>query len=356
MKSMKAILVIALLSITSCTSISKQSKDSFVLTTPDKAGYSQEKLEALRKHLIKSDSSSLLLLHDGKVFFEWGDIHKKHLIHSMRKPLLSALFGLLYDEGKLPLNKTLEKLGIQDHPTKLNQTELQATLDMVLKSRSGVYLDATAESQWMKDTKPKRGTYNPGEYHYYNNWDFNVAGFIYEMLSGSKIYDDFNEFFAKPLGMKHYQNQYSVLNEDYTGAIPKNDGFYQYEKSKSKFPAYTFRMSAHDLALFAQLYLNKGVWNGKRILSEEWINLSTREYSKTNPEFGLGYGMFWSTVNSKGSTQGSFYHTGAGKHMIAIYPKHKLIMIHRVDTENPDNKFQNHYIYPIINGVHDARL
>ena len=76
--------------------------------------------------------------------------------------------------------------------------------------------------------------------------------------------------------------------------IPEKDGFYQYEPSKSKYPAYHFRMSARDLALYGQLYLQKGQWQGKQLVPQAWIEAATslQTSNGSNPEsdWDQGYG------------------------------------------------------------------
>ncbi len=332
--------------------------DQFQRKTPQQAGYSESELKVLGQYLEKSGSSALLLLHDGKVFYQWGDIYKKHLIHSMRKPLLSGLMGTLYDQGKLDLDATLASLNIDDVPNPLSQVEKQATLAMILKSRSGIYHAATAESEWMKSEKPKRGQFKPGEHYYYNNWDFNLAGSIFEKLSGKKIFEVFNENFAKPLGMQQYDGSYTSISDEAQDKIPDTDGFYQYQLSATKYPAYHFRMSAHDLALYGQLLLNNGEWNGKQLISKEWIDLISQPYSVTNEKYGLAYGMLWNVLKDNQDEQGrhSIYHMGAGLHMLAVYPKYKLVMVHRVDSEADKVTFKHDSIYPIINMMHGARI
>ena len=332
--------------------------DRFERVTPVEAGYSPEKLDELAAYLESAGSSSLLLVHDGKVFFEWGDIYEKRFIHSMRKSLLNGLYGTLYDKGKIDLGATMASLGLQDAPTRLNETELGATLDMVLKSRSGIYLPATAESEWMKSMKPERGQYAPGEHYYYNNWDFNAAGALFEQLSGDRIYDAFERDIARPLGMLHYDNVVTSIEEPYDGEIPDVDGMYQIEPTASRFPAYHFRMSAHDLALYGQLFLDHGKWNGEQIISTEWIDRSTQPYSITNEQFGLAYGMLWNVVLGieDDSGRNAFYHTGAGVHMLGVYPKYRLVLVHRVDSEADEMKFTADNLYPIINMIHGARI
>ena len=100
--------------LTSCAAASSHAVDSFDRITPETAGYSSEKLQALPPFLASAGSQSLLLLYDGKVFFEWGDIRKKILVHSIRKALLNGLMGTCYGEGRLDLDASLADLSIDD--------------------------------------------------------------------------------------------------------------------------------------------------------------------------------------------------------------------------------------------------
>ncbi|MEQ1512508.1 MAG: serine hydrolase [Lysobacteraceae bacterium] len=330
--------------------------DTFARISPEAAGYSSQRLEELRTFLQQSGSDSLLLIHDGKVFFEYGDIHKKLLLHSMRKPLLNALYGIYEARGKVDLDATLAELGIDDVPPSLTAEERMATLSDVLKSRSGVYHPAAAESEGMAQSRPARGSHPPGTHYYYNNWDFNVAGRILEHAMGRRIYDAFNDEIAKPLGMLDYRNRIVIPAADGSVVDADADGFYQYEPGSSRFPAYHFRMSAYDLALFGQLYLDRGQWHGRQIVPADWIARSTRPYSEVEPQYGLAYGMLWDVLVPESADEApSFYHTGVGIHMLGVYPKHKLVMVHRVDTEH-GYRFNDGDLYQVIRMIHGARL
>ncbi|MFT3806329.1 serine hydrolase domain-containing protein [Arenimonas sp.] len=333
-----------------------QPKDAFDRITPAQAGYSAEKLDELRGFLEKSGSDSLLLLHEGKVFFEWGDIRKKRLLHSMRKALLNSLYGIAEAEGKLDLGDDLAELGIDDIEPSLTPGEKTATLEQLLQSRSGVYHRAAAEAESMERGRPARGSHAPGEFYYYNNWDFNVAGRVYERRTGERIYDAFEERIAKPLGMLDYHGRVVVAPMGEKPVDPDADGYYQYERERSDFPAYHFRMSAHDLALYGQLYLQHGQWKGKQIVPADWIDRSTQARSIVNEEYGLAYGMLWDVlVPGADEPRPSFFHTGVGVHMLAVYPKRGLVMVHRVDTET-EFRFREDDLYQIIRRVHGARL
>jgi len=114
-------------------------------------------------------------------------------------------------------------------------------------------------------------------------------------------------------------------------------------------------LTAEDLALYGQLYLNKGEWNGKQIIPEEWIEVSTNPYSITNEEYGIGYGMLWNVLipNENGKSK-SFYHTGVGIHMLGVYPESDLVLIHRVNTEKEYN-FHKGNFYKMISMVWDSK-
>lgn len=334
-----------------CRAEQRAATDRFVRISPEQAGYSSGKLDKLRAVLASSGSQSMLLLHDGKVFFEWGDIRKKLLVHSMRKALLSSLYGIYVERGAIGLQQTLGQLQVDDAPQGLNDTEKSARLLDVLKSRSGVYHAAAAEAETMVAGRPARGQYAPGTHYYYNNWDFNVAGHVLERGSGMRIFDAFDKYIAQPLGMLDYGNKIVEAPGD-----PDADGFYQYEPERSRYPAYHFRMSAHDLALYGQLMLERGRWQGRQLVPAQWIDTSTQPYSITEPQYGLAYGMLWDViVPSQPGGAPAFFHTGVGVHMLGIYPEHRLVMVHRVDTEHA-YRFNDGDLYRVIRLMHAARL
>ena len=69
---------------------------------PAEAGFSVEALAELREFLDGSGSSALIVLHDGRIVFEWGDTRRVHLIHSMRKALLARRRSAALALGRLP--------------------------------------------------------------------------------------------------------------------------------------------------------------------------------------------------------------------------------------------------------------
>jgi CubicO group peptidase (beta-lactamase class C family) len=330
--------------------------DAFERIPPAAAGYSEAGLEALRQVLAEAGSESMLLVHEGKVFFEWGDIHERRLVHSIRKPLLHALIGQELGKGCLALERTVGDYGIDERAPGLSAAEKSATLRQLLQSRSGVYHPAAAESEGMAAQRPARGSHAPGEHFYYNNWDFNVAGAIFERCAGLGVHEAFQERIARPLGMRDFRGRIHAWPRDGQDLPGDADGFRSLDPTLSRYRAYHFRLSAHDLALFGQLYLDRGQWRGRQLVPAAWIDQGTRPVSILNADYGLAYGELWNVlVPDEGETRASFYHTGLGVHMLGVYPKHGLVMVHRVDTERAFS-FDEGNLLRIIRAMHAARL
>jgi CubicO group peptidase (beta-lactamase class C family) len=291
--------------------------------TPESVGYSSELLDEAKQFADTSGFAAMMVLYDGKVFFSWGDITRNYKCHSIRKPFLNALFGIHVALGNIDLDETLEDLGIDDIPPSLTTAEKQAIVSDLLKSRSGVYHEAAAETQEMKDARPARGSHPPNTFFYYNNWDFNALGTIFEQETGTKIFEEFKRRIADPIGMEDF----SV-----------DSCYYQYEPDLSNHPAYSFRMSARDMARFGVLYQKNGVWKNHRILPAGWIGESTTTFSIVDPGAGVGYGYLWATIPDGSAFEQligatGFYHTGVGVHLLMILPDLKLVVVQRYDTD-----------------------
>ena len=297
--------------------------------SPEEAGYSSESLNDAKQFAETSGFDAVMALYDGKVLFSWGSVTDNYLLHSIRKPMLSGLYGIHVANGNINLDATLEELDIDDIPPSLTDAEKQATVRDLIKSRSGVYHVAAAEQAgigWIEN-RPERGSHPPNTFFFYNNWDFNALGTIFEQETGKKIFEEFSSEIADPLGMQDFD--------------PENC-FYQYEYDKSNHPAYHFRMSCRDLARYGELYRNKGNWKGDQIIPESWINESLTSWSIEDSASGLGYGYMWRIY--QGGTEISqlwggyemFGHTGlGGVQALMVIPELKLVIVERTNTDEP---------------------
>lgn len=227
----------------------------------------------------------VVALWQEQVIFEVGDTRQLINCHSARKSIMSLLFGIAQEKGLLQLTETLGDLGIDESRTPLTAQEKTATIRDLLMARSGVYLPAEAETDFAKANRPQRGQYKPGDFFFYNNFDFNVLGAILEKKCGQSIGAIMEEHLAKPLGMQDF----APANIVYGNPWPVRD-------DRSDYRVYWMYLSARDLARVGVLVAQLGRWQGQQIVSAGWIRESTRAYTTELHESMWpfdGYGYLW---------------------------------------------------------------
>ncbi len=304
--------------------------------TPEEAGWSSEGLKIAQKYSRFAGSAAVMVIYDGAVLAQWGQVERRFMCHSIRKSLLSALYGIAVAKGEIDIDETLGSIGIDDD-TGLTEIEKSARVSDLLKSRSGVYLPAAYEGPSQKRIRPARGSHDPGTHWFYNNWDFNVLATIYNHKTKADLFEAFRSTIAEPLMMRDFDPRHA---------------YYHLEPENSRHPAYPFRMSARDLARFGLLFLNDGKWNGAQIIPSAWVRDSTQSYSKTSVG---GYGYMWWTVSGQLGEVGAYAALGYGGHAIYIVPAARLVFVHRTDTY--ERKYVNRgSIRDILKQVLRARM
>jgi len=292
--------------------------------SPEAAGWSKEKLSAAREYASSIHSSAVMIIERGEVVDEWGDTGQKISSYSVRKSLISALYGIYSAEGVINVNETMEQAGIDDSPDPLTKGERQARIVDLLRARSGIYHPVDFETDYMKKTRPERDSHPPGTFWFYNNWDFNALGTIFEKTTGLKIGDAFYERIAKPIGMQDFQ---------------PSDVYYM-GGPVSVHRAYHFEITARDMARFGLLYLRHGRWGNKQIVPEAWVEKSSHasEMIKFHDIEMGGYEYLWWVEYGGahlpgGTLPGMYSARGAGGHYLLIVPSLDLVIVHRVDNQ-----------------------
>jgi CubicO group peptidase (beta-lactamase class C family) len=289
---------------------------------PATEGFSQEGIDRAVGYAKQAGSTSGMIVHNGLVVAEWGSVSRKSNLHSARKSFMSALIGIAIARNQMHLDDTLAQLGIDDSEPTLSPTEKQATVRMLLEARSGVYHPTVYETAEMEESKPARYSHPPGTFWYYNNWDFNVVGAIYEKATGEGIFKALQSEIAEPIGMQDYRS---------------SDGHYVSGGAATMYPAYPFTMSARDLARFALLYLHDGRWRDRQIVPAEWVAESTHSYSDT-PTGGYGY-MWWTSSPASGPRgpkaallRPAYWADGHLGQYAVIVPSLDLVVVNLVDS------------------------
>ncbi|MDP1579149.1 MAG: serine hydrolase [Candidatus Didemnitutus sp.] len=301
-----------------------------IAARPEDHGFDVAKLAEAQAYAATINTDAVMVVHDGVVVTQWGEVARKFKTPSLRKSFLATLYGRAVRDGVINLDATLADLGLDDTPP-LSEEEKRATVRDCLKSRSGIYHDALYETPGMKKRKPARHSVRAGTHWYYNNYDFNIAGFIYEKATGRKIFEAIYAEIGAPIGMQDFK---------------PSDGQYV-NGTESIYPAYPFRVTARDLARFGLLMLRRGQWNGQQVIDAAWVDQSTRYHSDAALYAGDGYGYMWWVARDFNKfphlpnvkiPEGSYSARGAGGHHVLIMPAYDLVIVHRVNTDIADRR------------------
>ncbi|MDX1605135.1 MAG: serine hydrolase, partial [Candidatus Competibacterales bacterium] len=242
-------------------------------------GWNAEALKSARSYFDSLDSAAVMVVHRGHLIAGWGDVEDRYDMASLRKSVLSALYGRLVTQGSVDLEKTLADLGIEESDRPLSQAEKRATVRDLISARSGILRSAHYEMGGWKRLKSALTEWASSEHGQsflpsgqtwlYNNWDFNVAAVALERQAGIRTGPAFAQYVAAPLGMQDFRagDVTYVGNESYAERRMGN---------LSDHPAYMFTMSTRDIARIGVLYLGCGQWDGKPLIQEKFVLDSIR--------------------------------------------------------------------------------
>lgn len=371
-------LVIGLLAITLLESATTQESDQVT--------------EAIESFIAKEEISGAVTLvaRDGKIVsFEAAgkaDVtNDKRMrrdslfwIASMTKPMTGAAILLLQDQGKLSTDDLVEQhlsefsdLWLLDQDSSdqrtLKRPSRKITLKDLLTHTAGIpnvtiprAHSTLGEVVSIVSQQPLQ--FEPGSRWSYSNAGLDTLGHIVEVISGQPFDEFLNAHFFKPLGMRNTtfhpsKRQSKRLAKTYqkdknTGALTEAEIHIlkapAWDKQRTIRPAGGLFSTADDLFRFYQMMLNRGVWEGKRILSTNAVTQLTQTQSgdiKTGFTDGMSWGLGFQVVKEpQGVTAmlspGTFGHGGAYATQSWADPVHQsiyILMIQRRGFPNGDN-------------------
>ena len=276
-------------------------------------------------------------------------------IASMSKPITAAALMILVDEGKVNVNDPVEKYlpefkdqmvvaeQDKDHVV-LRRPKHPITVKNVLSHTSGLPFKSGIEQPTL-DLFPLRARvlsyamsplqFEPDSKYQYSNAGINTAGRIIEVVSGMPYEKFLDERLFKPLGMRDTtfwptSSQIRRIaksyrpNKEKTGLEETIVAQLQYplnDPVRQPMPAGGLFSTAQDVGRFGQMVLGGGVFNEKRILSEEAVKQMTSVQTGDLPQ-GYGFGF---SVEKK--PDGTFGHGGAYATQLRIDPHQQLVMV-----------------------------
>ncbi len=271
-----------------------------------------------------SNATGVVVVDRGRIVYDFGDVEELSYIASARKSVLAMLYGDWVEKGIIHLDATIGELGMDDIGGLLD-IERQATVQHLITARSGVYHPASYSGDDLSRAPP-RGSQKPGSYMLYSNWDFNAAGYVFELLTGRSIYDEIQSQLAVPMRFQDWDRSAQAKAGDLT---------------VSRYAAYPIWVSTRDMARIGLVMLNEGSWNGEEIISKEWARRITsvvtplEEMNPVSRRDGfLGYGHMWWVFDGPAATgpfEGAYWAWGAWGQWIAVFPALDLVVAHKTN-------------------------
>ena len=300
--------------------------DTLHFYTPRSKNKSMTFLEAMES---KGETQGVLIIHNDSIVYEkyWDDITSDRLatVFSVSKSITSLLCGIAVDEGYI---HSIDD-AVTDYLPELKKKDpmwQKLTIRHLLDMRSGLDFDDTYSltikdlkrlhamarlnygHNLMKQIRGLKFRCEPGTKHRYESMTAQIMGVVIERATGKKYADYLSEKVWKPLQMESP----ALVNID----------------SRKHDVAHAFggiSMTIKDLAKIGRLYLHRGLWNGQRIVSEEWIRQST-EYNTDND----GYHFNWYNTSNTGFDKPQYpgyYAFGICAQTLYVCPQKNLIMV-----------------------------
>lgn len=273
---------------------------------------------------------SLLVVHKGQIVHEryadGVDKMTRTRTWSTAKSIASTLIGMLVNDGRLELDAPLGIEWLPDVDGHDNDPRHAITLRHVLNMSSGLYpvdsfgmeyatgsgLAYWAGASSVDNARRRALIRDPGTHWDYENYDTLLA--VYAMkraLGDAKTYAEFpRKALFDRIGMRN--------------TLASTDRFGDFIFSSQ---VYT---TPRDLARFGMLYLQNGVWQGQRLISEDWIEF-VRAPAPASARRGNDYGgQFWLVPDDRDDVPKGAYSTAGNRgQYVVIVPSHDTVIVRR---------------------------
>lgn len=261
---------------------------TFERATPESVGIDSASIAAFEKRMRdeRIGHQGYMLYRHGKLVAEaiaspYRLTDKRH-VYSVSKSWTSTAIGIAVDEGLLSLDDRLISFFPNELPEEVGENLAAMTLRHVLTMNTGHQTDtlgrvASTEPGWAKRFLSLEVENIPGTHFAYNSTATYMLSEVITRVTGERLLDYLKPRLFDPLGIE------GVWWEESPDGV--NDG------------GWGIHVSPEDMLKLGILYLNKGIWNGRRILSESYIDEAVSAISDNSangtPDWRVGYGFQW---------------------------------------------------------------
>lgn len=294
--------------------------------------------------ITASDLHSLMVVQNGKVIYEKYGIGCRaddlHILWSATKTFTALAAGFAWQDSLIDLNaRLIDYLQPEELPDSMSEGLQQVTIYNLLTMASGWEADMItnrirAHEQFNTVEEILNHPFRdvPGHQWRYNNIDSYMLGVAVARATGMSLEEYLNEKLFKPLGINEY--------------------YYLKDSQGNNTAAFGLYMTTESLAKAGMLMLQKGEWNGKQLLSEEWLDMAMNPHTwqlrpdttKAPTDWQSGYGFQMWMCREQGIVRmdGQW-----GQYAIIVPDKNAVVAMTTICTDrNVQMEAFWKYIYP----------
>ena len=271
-----------------------------------------------------------IILKDGYIISEWGDIDRVDMTFSVTKSYLSTVVGLAADDGLITSvnDKVYEYVWDGtfdgDHNMKISWDHLLNQSSDWSGQLFGMYdwADRPSRREELDEWK-YRELHEPGTYFKYNDVRVNLLAYSALQVWRQPLPQVLKKRVMDPVGASSTWRWYG-----YSGSWVDIDGLKVQSVSGGGHSGGGLFINTLDHARFGLLFMRNGNWKGRQLISGKWIEMATKS-SPANPSYGY---MWW--LNRGESVMESvpesvFYASGFGGNYIVIDRENKIVIVTR---------------------------
>lgn len=289
--------------------------------SPESQGMSAAGVEKVRDWLRDNGSKTGLVVRHGRIVGEWyfadAQPSSKYLVYSTSKSFASTAAGVAIAQGKIKLETRVGDLLPDVSPPE----KAQITVRQILSMTTGVHNNPKFGEL------PQRFTYAlqeapmdhaPGTKWQYNNTGLALLGPLLFKATGEQLDALLKEQVFKPIGIRESDWSWDS-NEGYT------------------LPYSGLHITARALARFGLLFLNKGKWQDRQVVSAEWV----AEATSPSQDLEKSYGYLWwnnSANKWKGGPTDAYAALGRFDNNMFVVPSLDLIVLRQVGNDSGNNR------------------
>lgn len=291
-----------------------------------------------------------IIVYKGYIIAEWGNPSSVEMTHSVTKSLVSSVVGLAYEKGLIrslddKVYTYLPPVELAAADPLLNENPIAKTSfiypfetehnrkiswDHLLRQTSDWEGVLWGKPDWADRPSDKiaewttRKRFEPGTVYKYNDTRVNALTLAATLVWRKPLPEVLRENIMNPIGASNtwawtgYKNAWMVVDGKLIQSVSGGGHF-----------GGGLFINAYDMGRFGLLTLRKGNWNGKQILSEDWIKKAT---TPTTANSGYGFMNYFLNTDQKlypSAPATAYAHLGNGTNAVYVDKENDLVAVVR---------------------------